>query len=379
MQRKWKDELNPAHDIYEIEDERMGMSSMSPEVAVGIIGDVVSTIKYDGMFVVAIYDDSKEFFSRNNSDCLLSTRKQLFSDNPVTREIAKVMKEADVHSAVFSAEFLALGSDGRKLSLPESQSICLAPSFEQEEQMRLMIIDFISFNNLVLIGDYWERIEIAKQLFEGCKYVHPVFAVKGSSDIVADMWKNMVMKENHEGLVVRHESGIAKVKVIQNIDAIVIGMEVGGIAFERGEVRNLICCLMDDSGALRFCAAPGTGLSTVKFDFPWQSKQWWFNQIVDNNVGFEEINGKYTMLCKPQHVIEIGANAWLPKLTSSLVWDLPTQTYKKTGDRKFYVGQKPRFIKLREDKSFIPVDIRANQIPGYNPEELKGITQSKLF
>ena len=185
-----------------------------------------------------------------------------------------------------------------------------------------------------------------------------------SKSDIGQLYNDLVVDENHEGLVCTSTERplIYKVKPRHNIDAVIIGFTER--PDEPGTVRVVLTALMRPDGSYQIFSKVGGG-------FDEDTRRDLFRKLKDDIVEseYKEADRNYTLfnMVKPQHVIEISFHDLITENSSGkaqmkAVLNYEDNAYKANLPEKFVTVLAPVFKRFREDKEANPEDIRITQL-----------------
>lgn len=352
MQKEPVDERNLIANRYK---HALGLKAAEVD-EVPNIENGISTMKYDGELNLAFLDDGVVTFANRYS--------RLRIDMEAGEEIAEAFK--DCGNCTLAGELYAVGENGTKLTLGEVMHRIKNPHNDEEEaSIRFGAFDILRMNGNDWNEDYLETLDILEEKMTGFTKIHSADYAQGQSGLT-DMWAK-VIENKMEGLVVRTSKGTFKVKQKFDLDLAVIGLTMTGKSWARGEASALVLAFLDDDGNYRYAGTVGGGLRPGEIktdDKPQNFRKWWYQEAERTSLGETKLGNKPVRLIKPQHVITVRADEWVIDNRLSLEYD--GKNFTQNGDLPAAVGQKPRMMQYRQDKSKYPLeqgDIRMEQIP----------------
>jgi hypothetical protein len=326
---------------------------------------IVSTIKFDGEHNIV--------FWTGGDDCqVANSYGTMRAEMPPTKELAQIFKKKGLKQVILAGELYAVWEDGKKMALNDVMHHIKSPKDEKEEsRIRIAVFDIVSLDGQPVVDDYWKKIVLLNDLIGQNQYVHVVPAQQGDVSVAKDMWERDVVGKKMEGLVIHTPGGIIKVKVISNMDLVIIGMKKEGERFPLGLAGALLPAFMMKDGTFLITSKVGTGLNTSE-------QKEWFDWVMQNQRGEQVIENETFVMCEPKRILEIGANEWYaydkPKVAGLR---FESNAWRKVGVFPGVKGQKPRFqrdhqgkIMERQDKKVNPIDLRLTQCPDFQDEWL---------
>ena len=354
MQKEPLDERNLAVNVYK---HRMKLWATEIDL-LPYDETMIGTLKYDGELNFAFFDGNKVTFANRYA--------RLREDMPTATELANILIAKGFETATLAGELYAVGPNESKLKLgPVMHRIKKPHNKEEEDSVRFGAFDIIELNGKdISTLDYRTRINMLSEIVDG-KKVHTVPFKTGRKGCM-ELW-NKVIAEGLEGLVIRSEEhGNMKIKQSLEVDLVVIGLKTGGISWDRGEAGSLIVAFMDKDGVFRYAGSVGGGLRPKNIPMneanPEYFRKWWFDFGSAENMGEVGMSGKWVRTVPPKHIITVKADDWVIADRPAFTFD-KENGYEYVGDRIAAVGQKPRMVNYRKDKTVCNDDLRLEQIP----------------
>lgn len=244
---------------------------------------------------------------------------------------------------------------------------------EAESALRFSAFDLVEDDGRdALLSDYASRLARLRALVGGGERVGVVETSAGGPKDVARLYREWVLSDRFEGLVVRSERGLTyKIKSTLTLDAAIIayGERITG---EVRQVREMSVALLRDDGSWQLLGAVGGGFSE-------QDRADWHARLTALDVPsrFRLANREGT-LCKfvrPEIVIEIrcsdllATDSWDTQIRRmSLRFD-PERGWEPLAETPTAVMIHPVFSRERADKTIDPGAIGMTQITSRVPLE----------
>lgn len=198
-------------------------------------------------------------FYRDGEAVAVSTSGAELRELPCLDEFASLVERAGLKSATAVGELYAVLSDtGRERVFDVSRAVA---DKSLNEKLKLAIFDLVDVDDEKIVLPYREVIGKIGELFSG-ERVHPVESREAATvDDVEKIYKQWVVEESAEGLVVRFCSFMSyKIKPHHTVDAVVIGYTVKDDPHS-DSVRDIMVAVMRPDGLLQQFAVTGTGFS----------------------------------------------------------------------------------------------------------------------
>jgi len=315
---------------------------------------LIASIKIDGVLTCIGYKDGKAK--------LVTLEGRIITDLPVTDEIEHILEGKE--ETIFIGELYGVDLAGKELPFNKTLSLVRKPESEADEKrIRVAVFDVLKYDGKdVSQLPYAQRCPIIEDVFGSGAYITPVYTKEGDESTVAALWKQKVLKEGREGIVVRTD-GTYKLKPVQTADLAVIGMEISDR--HPNWAGALLLAAVDNDGIFLDAGKVGTGL-TLK------DRRDWFKKIMDKKVvqiGNKVFVDPYAF----DTVVEVkykGVN-----LEGRNAWEFTAGKLVPIGKRRFTALRHPSLVRVREDKHVEHSDVSDEQIP----EVRKGSLTRKAY
>lgn len=254
--------------------------------------------------------------------------------------------------SAFVVELYGVDEQGEELPYPKAISLLRKPEDEEDEKrIRAAVFDVLKYDGKDISNvPYWQKLAIATNVFGNGSYINPVYATENGESTVEKLWNQQVLKEGHEGLVVRIDDTY-KIKPVNTFDLAVTGVEVSKTHPEWAGA--LLLAFMDTEGIFRDAGKVGTGLTQ-------KDREEWLAWAKKYKVG-EEGQNIWVDPFEGNRVVEIRYEGIDVKERPT--WEYSAGRYKPIGQRTSTALRKPVVVRLREGKSVEPDDVRVSQIP----------------
>jgi hypothetical protein len=226
-----------------------------------------------------------------------------------------------------------------------------------------------------LLAPYADRLARLRALLESGKRVRVVETAEGDTPDVVRLYREWVLSDRYEGVVVRSERGLTyKVKSTLTIDAVVLayGERITGNV---RQMREMSVGLVREDGMIQLIGAVGGGFSE-------QDRVAWHARLssmeVPSRFRLANREGTLSKFVRPEIVVEIRVS----DLLTSDSWDAPIRRMSlsfdpKTGwapvlETKTAVMIHPVFLRERADKRVGAESAGMTQITSYVPLDEDG-------
>ena len=306
----------------------------------GVRGEFIE--KVDGMLGALVYDGKDAFFQT-------TTGKEM-RDLPVISEYMGIFRKFKVKNAIVLGELVAK-KNGTILPFNATQSVVKTSYKENNKALVYHYpFDIIEWNGQKV--NFKQASDFIKKNFTGLDYISIPQSVSGDIKVFRKMYKALKNKVGFDGLIVRADGKIYKVKFTDTADVVVIGAGAVGLpAWNKRQVSYLLTGFIDSKGIVRTSSKIGTG-----FNAPRRAELY---KYIQENKWYEK-SGE--IFVKPKLIIEV-------KFFRYRITDTPAyrvgKEYIPVGNKKSITFSHPTFERLRPDKGANRFDTRLQQIPEF--------------
>ena len=327
--------------------------------------DYLVSLKIDGEFTGLVYRDG-EILSLNPGG---TVRLGL----PWQQEAKRLIEAAGFRQAMIAGELYVTNSDQRRPRVHDVVSVVRQPdSVGDLERVKFAVFDIIQLNEEALDQPYTENWKTIERVFGSGQHCHPVktVAMKGFRDVQGQFTK-WVEADGAEGVVVRSDSaGNFKIKPRHNLDAVVIGFTESSEE-RQGMLHDILLGLARHDGSIQVLGRVGGGFSD-------DDRRKMLSDLKDIIVDSEyaEVNSDHVayQMVEPRWVVEISCLDLIAQNTRGgpinrmvLHWSTEENQYKVVRRMPLVSVISPQFIRLREDKTWNPSDVRISQVTDLVP------------
>jgi hypothetical protein len=315
--------------------------------------------KLDGELWFLIKRDGEVALSAYNGRVLLGT--------PLVEEAARLLSDAP--DLILAGELVA--SPKSESGRARVHHVATALNDEElEETLSFHAFDLVLDDGKdTQLSEYATRIERIRALLARGERVSPVETVEGETADVVRLYREWVVSDRFEGVVVRSERGLTyKIKSTLTIDAVIIafGERITG---DVHQVREMSVALKRDDGTWQLLGAVGNGFSE-------QDRARWFERLdpmeVPSRFRLANKEGTLSRFVRPEIVVEIRCS----DLLATDSWDAPIKrmalSYSDLGwapvmELPTAVMIHPIFLRERTDKDASEEDVGMTQITSTVP------------
>lgn len=321
-------------------------------------GEYHVSLKVDGEFTVIVFEGGEAFSVNPGGTVRIGL--------PWIVETAELLKKAGVESAMIAGE-LYVHNDMRRPRVHDVTKIARGPKSESElKKLRFAAFDLISLDGEPAGESYGANFQTLENLFAKGKRVHTVeMQIVSDHGPIKQLFEDWVEGQGAEGLVVRNDTaGQFKVKPRHTLDAVVIGF-TESTNERQGLLHDLLVAVMRQDGSLHVLTRVGGGFSDVQ-------RQTMLSDLKDMTSSSEyvEVNSDYVayQMVRPEWVVEISCLDLVSQTTRGgnvnrmVVSYSPESGYEVVRRLPLATVISPQFVRMREDKSVGPNDIRITQV-----------------
>lgn len=276
---------------------------------------------------------------------------------------------AGVSDIVIAGELIAETSDGGRARVYHTGTAL--GDGELEGTLRFSAFDLVDDDGgEALLTDYAERLKRLRDLLGDGERVQVVQTEEGETADVVRLYREWVVSDRYEGLVVRSDRGLTyKIKSTLTLDAVVIayGERITG---DVHQVREMSVALVRDDGTYQLLGAVGNGFSE-------QDRAAWHARLskleVPSRFRLANREGTLSKFVRPEIVVEIrcsdllATDSWdAPIRRMSLRLD-PEQGWEPVMETPTAVMIHPIFLRERTDKKVDAENIGMTQVTSYVP------------
>ena len=315
--------------------------------------------KIDGEFTVLVLRNG-EVFSINPGG---TVRIGL----PWQQEALEALQKANITEAMIAGELYVHNTE-RRPRVHDVSTVARQPQSDEDlNKLRFAVFDIISVNDQApgeAFADTYQRLEA---IFGDGTLVHPVETeLGGDTGAIEKQFKKWVEGEDAEGLVVRSDSvGLFKVKPRHTLDAVVIGF-TESTDDRAGMLHDLLLAVMRHDGTMHILCRVGGGFNE-------EQRRTMLSDLKDMVVPSEyaEVNSDYVayQMVRPDWVVEISCLDLISQTTRGgvinrmvLDYDSPEEGFKVVRRLPLVTVISPQFIRIREDKTAHPKEVRIGQV-----------------
>lgn len=332
--------------------------------------------KIDGEFTALIYEDGEVISANPGGTVRVGLPWQLEARNQ--------MEAAGIEQAMIAGELYVTNNENRRPRVHDVVSVVRQPKSQADlQRIRFAVFDLIQIDGELLEQPYsenWKRIE---SIFGGGEMVHPVETVrlKGHREIERQ-FKKWVEEEGAEGIVIRSDSaGNFKAKPRHTLDAVVIGF-TESTDDRQGMLHDLLLGLARRDGSIHVLGRVGGGFSD-------EERRTMLSDLNDRVVESEyaEVNSDHVayQMVVPKWVLEISCLDLIAQNTRGgpvnrmvLKWDKGENRYTVVRRMPLVSVISPQFIRVRDDKTLDPTDVRISQVTDLVPVAMANVDTGQM-
>ena len=184
-------------------------------------GNLFSSKKYDGLFCCVILGpkEKKLLFPNGNS---------VSTDTAINKELQKIQCDEEI---ILAGELYVLSKDKKRERYADVHS---ALSKSNDDRMHFAAFDIVQSSSEKL-DSFPKKMDHITKILEGQNYFHPVEIIETDESKILSLFNNIVIKQKNEGLIIRNDRRIYKMKQNIELDLVVLGYTLQ----ERNIVRSI--------------------------------------------------------------------------------------------------------------------------------------------
>lgn len=294
------------------------------------------------------------YYNKKDNVCFtMSKNGRVRTNFPLTDELRSFISQHNINELIAVGELYVELDTGEILSYPKALSILRKPkSLLEEKQIKLMIFDIINIDGEdFLRKKVIDRIYFIKKFFQTGNYFNTVTIFDTQNIDIA--YEQVLEEKGWEGLVLVFDDNVRiKVKPILSVDAIVVGIEIS--PKNPNMMKSLKLAFMNRDGLFVFDSSVGTGFSL-------EERKEWYTWAEDNMVD-EQQN---VILVNPYintRIVEVYVRGISMSEGPGMYFDKKTNSWVYVDNYPVGSLRQPSFIRIRDDKSPVPEDLRIEQI-----------------
>lgn len=338
--------------------------------------DYLVSRKIDGEFTALVYQDGDILAVNPGGTVRIGM--------PWQDEAVKLLQSAGVKQELIAGELYVSNNENRRPRVHDVVSIVRQPrNADDLQRLRFAVFDWIQQDGEPVERPYSQTFAEIEKTFGSGKLIHPVETVrlKGHREIERQ-FDNWVENAGDEGIVVRSDTaGTFKVKPRHNLDAVVIGF-TESTDDRQGMLHDLLLGLTRHDGSVQVLGRVGGGFTD-------NDRRVMLSDLNDMVVDSEyaEVNSDHVayQMVEPKWVVEISCLDLIAQNTRGgpvnrmvLNWNRRENIYEVVRRLPLVSVISPQFVRVREDKSFDPSDVRLSQVTDLVPVAMTDVDAGEL-
>jgi len=312
----------------------------------------VVQVKCDGEFNLLRYNKEGETYTLNRWG-----RKR--TELPALKELKNTLAQMPFRQAEFLVELYAKEGD-TPLKLPQFIHYIKSGKEELLNKIYIGVWDVLSIDGKPVKENYLWKYDEASSWFKNCNLVSVLPYIQPSNHAeIKTFWQIYVEKLGYEGLVIRNNSDIYKLKPKGEFDAVIIGLNKESgygkrtLFEEKQQVPSLRLAVMNEKGDFIEVGDCASGLN--------EELRKALYKLTKFKVGEDD----KCVYIKPRVVVQVEYTETYRKERRVLRFD--GEKFTQVGTTPFVSLRHPRLLRFRPDKTVNPTDLRATQIPQGKP------------
>lgn len=299
---------------------------------------------------------------RDDEVALCSFNGRVHLGTPLAKEAAQLLSDAG--DSIIAGELTSRPKADDRSRVYHVASALGAASLEPALGFEAFDLVEEGDQDLMLL-DYGSRLERLRALLAGGERVRTVETEAGVGADVLRRYREWVVTDRYEGLVVRSERGLTyKIKSTLTLDLVVLayGERITG---ELRQMREMSLGLLRDDGTWQLVGPVGTGFSE-------EDRAAWYERLspmqVPSTFRLANREGTLSKFVRPEIVLEVrcsdllASDSWdAPIRRMSLAFD-PEEGYRPVAEQPTAVMIHPIFLRERADKPVDPGSVGMAQL-----------------
>lgn len=316
--------------------------------------------KIDGEFTIIVWQDG-ELFTLNPG----GTVRTGF---PALEEAGELLQKAGIKQALIAAELFVQRADGKRPRVHDVVRVARKPETQAEvDSLRFAVFDLVEVDGAAAGETHAAARARMAEIFGKGQRIAPVESVVlKDAAAVKDQFEQWVEKEDGEGLMARSDAaGFFKIKPRHSLDAVIIGF-TESTEDRAGMLHDALLALMRPDGSFQVAGRVGGGFTD-------EQRREILADLRDLacESHFTEVNGDrvpYQMV-RPKLIAEVTIGDLISENTRGvsvdkmvLAWDAAAKCWSPVRRMPLANLIFPQFVRLRDDKTVHPSDLRLAQL-----------------
>ena len=172
-------------------------------------GNLFSSKKYDGLFCCVVLGPKEK-------KLLLPNGSSVPTDAAISKELQKIKCNDEI---ILAGELYVLSKDKKRERHADVHSALAKPN---DDKMHFAAFDIVK-SSVEDLDSYSKKIEHITKLLEGQNYFHPVEIIETNESKILSLFNSIVIDQQNEGLIIRNDRRIYKMKQNIDLDLVVLG------------------------------------------------------------------------------------------------------------------------------------------------------------
>ena len=172
-------------------------------------GKLFSSKKYDGLFCCLV-------LSPKEKKLLLPNGNSVPNASAINKELKKIKCDQEI---ILAGELYVRSKDKKRERCADVHSSLAKLN---DSKMHFVAFDIVQ-SSLEDLDCYFKKIEHIKKLLRGQNYFHPIEITETDESKISSLFNNVVIEQQNEGLVIRNNKRIYKMKHNIDLDLVVLG------------------------------------------------------------------------------------------------------------------------------------------------------------
>lgn len=172
-------------------------------------GNLFASKKYDGLFCCVVLGPKEK-------KLLLPNGSSVSNDAAISKELQKIKCNNEI---ILAGELYVFSKDKKRERHADVHSALTKPN---DNNMHFAAFDIVR-SSVDDLDTYSKKIEHITKLLEGQNYFHPVEIIETNESKILSLFNSIVIDQQNEGLIIRNDTRIYKMKRNIDLDLVVLG------------------------------------------------------------------------------------------------------------------------------------------------------------
>ena len=203
-------------------------------------GNLFSSKKYDGLFCCLVLDP-------NEKKLIVPNGNSVPTDSAISKELQKIKCNEKI---ILAGELYFLSTNKKRERYADVHS---ALAKKNDDKLHFVAFDIVE-GSLEDSTSYPKKIEHIAKLLVGQNYFHPVEITETNKTKILSLFNSIVIEQQNEGIIVRNNRRIYKMKQNIDLDLVVLGFTMQ----EKDSIRSLALGIVLNKNQYLYVGSVGT-------------------------------------------------------------------------------------------------------------------------